>query len=318
MIADSWIRVRVITLACAALAASAGTERLKANSSSGDSALSIFFSASSLPATIPGAPQTLSAFGGNGQVGLGWNAPASNGGATITNYRVFRGTNSSNTLIVTSGGCANLGAVLGCTDTGLANGQSYYYIVSAVNSVGQGAPSNGATATTAGSLLAAPSLSGPASGITGIPTTPVFSWSSVGGATKYWITVATSSGLLPTDPNATSCPSCAISCNTTALSHSAPTCSTGRSATLNASTTYYWRVQGYNDSVAPTQQGNYSTIFSFTTAGTSATIPGAPQTLSASGGNGQVGLWAGMPLRPTVGRQSRTTASSAARTVQTH
>src|SRR5207244_2364640 len=80
--------------------------------------------------TIPGAPQNLAALGGNGQVGLGWNAPSSNGGATITSYRVFRGTNSSNTSIVTSGGCANLGAVLGCTDTGLTNAQSYYYIVS--------------------------------------------------------------------------------------------------------------------------------------------------------------------------------------------
>jgi hypothetical protein len=100
-------------------------------------------------ATIPDAPQNLAAQSGNGQNFLGWQAPASNGGATITNYRVFRGTTSSNRQIVTSGGCANLGAVLACTDTGLTNGQSYNYIVSAVNSAGQGAPSNSATATPA-------------------------------------------------------------------------------------------------------------------------------------------------------------------------
>ena len=98
-------------------------------------------------ATLPGAPQNLAASGGNGVVGLAWNAPSSNGGAAITSYRVFRGTTSSNRQIITSGGCANLGAGLGCADTSVTNGQSYNYIVSAVNSVGQGPPSNSATAT---------------------------------------------------------------------------------------------------------------------------------------------------------------------------
>jgi PKD repeat protein len=102
-------------------------------------------------ATLPGAPQNLAASGGNGVVGLAWNAPSSNGGAAITSYRVFRGTTSSNRQIVTSGGCANLGAVLGCADTSVTNGQSYNYIVSAVNNVGQGPPSNSAIATPASS-----------------------------------------------------------------------------------------------------------------------------------------------------------------------
>jgi len=109
--------------------------------------LAILGSASTALAAIPGAPQNLSASPGNGQISLSWSAPSSNGGATITSYRVFRGTNSSNRLIVTSGGCANLNAVFSCTDSGLSNGQSYDYIVSAVNSAGQGAPSNSATAT---------------------------------------------------------------------------------------------------------------------------------------------------------------------------
>jgi hypothetical protein len=98
-------------------------------------------------ATIPDAPRNLAAQAGNGQNFLDWQAPSSNGGATITSYRVFRGTTSSNRQIATSGSCASLGAVLACTDTGLTNGQSYNYIVSAANSVGQGAPSNSATAT---------------------------------------------------------------------------------------------------------------------------------------------------------------------------
>jgi hypothetical protein len=43
-------------------------------------------------ATLPGAPQTLTATPGNSQSFLAWNAPSSNGGSAITSYRVFRGT----------------------------------------------------------------------------------------------------------------------------------------------------------------------------------------------------------------------------------
>ena len=115
-------------------------------------------STSAAAATIPSAPQNLQSSAGSGQNYLGWNAPSSNGGSTITNYRVFRGTSSSNQTIVTSGGCANLSAVLACTDTGLTNGQIYYYFVSAVNSVGQGPGSNTVTATPiGGGLPSAPS-----------------------------------------------------------------------------------------------------------------------------------------------------------------
>src|SRR5207237_1191595 len=85
--------------------------------------------------------------------------------------------------------------------------------------------------TTGPSLLAAPTLTGPSNGSSGVSTTPTFSWTSVSGATKYWITVATSSSTLPTDPNALNCPSCVIDCNVTTTSHTGPSCSQGRSAT---------------------------------------------------------------------------------------
>ena len=106
--------------------------------------------ASPIAGAPPGAPTGLTATGGNGQVTLNWTAPADNGGVNITNYRVYRGTASGGETLLTTGGCGGLGAVLSCTDTGLANGQAYYYRVSAVNSIGEGAQSGEATATPTG------------------------------------------------------------------------------------------------------------------------------------------------------------------------
>ncbi len=112
-------------------------------------------------------------------------------------------------------------------------------------------------------LLSAPTLSSPASGATGVSTAPSFSWSSVTGANRYWLTVATSSSTLPTDPNAISCPSCVISCTTTGTSHTAgSSCTTGQSQVLGVGTTYFWRVQGWNTNGT---QGNYSGTRSFAT-----------------------------------------------------
>ncbi|HYM40685.1 MAG TPA: kelch repeat-containing protein [Thermoplasmata archaeon] len=89
------------------------------------------------PPAAPSAPQTLTATAGNGRVVLTWAAPASNGGAAITAYKVYRGTTSgSETLLAT------LGSVLTYTDSGVTNGGTYYYEVSAVNGVGESPVSN--------------------------------------------------------------------------------------------------------------------------------------------------------------------------------
>ena len=77
------------------------------------------------------------------------------------------------------------------------------------------------------------------------------------GANKYWLTVATSQGLLPTDVNASSCPSCTVSLTLTSSSYTPPA--------LANSTTYYWKVQAFDDTVSPIHQGEYSSVRSFTT-----------------------------------------------------
>src|SRR5206468_10345106 len=80
------------------------------------------------PPTPPSAPTNLVATGGNAQVGLTWQAPASNGGSPITNYRIYRGTSSNGETLK-----ATIGNVLTYSDTSVTNGVTYYYQVSAVN-----------------------------------------------------------------------------------------------------------------------------------------------------------------------------------------
>src|SRR5262249_55844667 len=117
--------------------------KVPAVNSVGESARSNELSATpGQPATVPGAPTLSSAAGGNGSVALGWSAPGSNGGAAITGYKVYRGTSAGGETVL-----ATVGNVTSWTDSGAVNGTTYYYKVTAVNSVGEGAKSNELTAT---------------------------------------------------------------------------------------------------------------------------------------------------------------------------
>ena len=100
----------------------------------------------STPHNRPGAPTGLTAAGnGPTRIDLSWSAPASDGGAAITGYRIEVSANDSDwsNLVVNTGSTAT-----SYSHTGLTAGITRHYRVSAINSAGKGPPSNIAAGTT--------------------------------------------------------------------------------------------------------------------------------------------------------------------------
>jgi len=86
---------------------------------------------------VPGQPAGLTATPGNGQANLNWAAPAG-----ATGYNVKRSTTNGGPYLTVT----NVAATA-FTDSGLMNGNTYYYVVSGVNAWGEGINSSQAGAT---------------------------------------------------------------------------------------------------------------------------------------------------------------------------
>jgi predicted phage tail protein len=97
-----------------------------------------------VPVTVPGAPTGLTATPGNAQVALSWAAPAS-GGEAISGYIIYQGTSPGGETGTPGGGL--LVTATSYKVTGLVNGITYYFRVTAVNAAGQSPPSEEASAT---------------------------------------------------------------------------------------------------------------------------------------------------------------------------
>ena len=103
----------------------------------GTNAPNVFFTYVA-PATVPGAPTSVTATPGNGQVILNFTAPASDGGAAITDYLAEYKKTADTNWIAFSDGTSTTPSI---TVTGLSNGVSYDFRVSALNAAGTGAAS---------------------------------------------------------------------------------------------------------------------------------------------------------------------------------
>jgi surface protein len=89
--------------------------------------------------SAPTAPQNLVAIASDGQVDLSWNVPIENGGFSITEYRIYRSTVSGSGYVLIS---TTDGDTTSYTDNSVVNGETYYYVVIAVNNVGESEYSN--------------------------------------------------------------------------------------------------------------------------------------------------------------------------------
>jgi len=165
-----------------------------ANNSVGESAASVQVVATTLDAVpspvVPAVPAGVTAVGGATQATINWSAVT--GAAT---YNVYW---STTTGVTKANGTAASSVTSPYVKTGLAAGTTYYFIVSAVNSVGESATSAQVTATTNAATVVAPVAPTGVTATGGAKQVSI-SWTAVSGATSYNVYSATATGVTKTN-----------------------------------------------------------------------------------------------------------------------
>lgn len=219
-------------------------------------------SSAATPATTPGAPTSVTATAGAGSASVSWTAPASNGGASITDYVIQYSSNSGSTWTTFSDGTSTSTSA---TVTGLTNGTAYIFKVAATNSSGTGSYSTNSSSVTPITTPGAP--------------TSVTSSNGARQATISWTAPASNGGSAITNY--------AVQFSTDGGSTFSTQVLTGSTTAsyvytgLTASTAYIFRVAA----ITAVGQGSWS---SNTTSLTIQDLPGAPTSVSGVDGNGQV------------------------------
>jgi fibronectin type 3 domain-containing protein len=92
--------------------------------------------------TAPTAPRSVTATTNTaGGVTLRWYSPSSNGGSSVTGYKIYRSTSSGTEVLLVA-----VGNVTSYVDKATTKGVRYYYWVTAVNVLGEGPASSEVTA----------------------------------------------------------------------------------------------------------------------------------------------------------------------------
>ena len=227
-------------------------------------------------ATAPDAPVGLTATPGDGSAVLGWSAPASDGGSAITGYNVYEGTSAGGESATPLNDTPLDPSATSFLVPNLTNGTQYFFVVKAVNAVGEGAASNEADATPTGPAATAPDAP---IGLTATPGdgSADLSWSAPadnGGSaiTGYNVYEGTSAGGESATPlNDTPLAADATSLNVPGLTNG---------------TQYFFVVKAIN----AIGEGAASNEADATPSGTPATVPDAPIGLSATPGDGSAAL----------------------------
>jgi mono/diheme cytochrome c family protein len=214
-------------------------------------------------ATIPAAPTGLSATGGTKQATVSWTAVT---GATA--YNLYW---STTTGVTTTTGTKISGVASPAVQTGLTDGTTYFYIVTAANSAGESAASVQVAASTLPANSPPPTVPAAPTGITaaGGANQATVSWSAVTGATSYNVYWSTTTGVT-------------TSTGTKIAGVTSPFVQTG----LNASTAYFYVVTAVNSA----GESGPSVQASATTGAPTATVPTAPTGVTATGGAKQVSV----------------------------
>ncbi len=103
-----------------------------------------------IPATVPGVPLNVAAQPSDATVSLSWSQPATDGGRSIIAYQIYRR--------IQGGSWAQISQTSGLqfTDSGLTNGRTYEYYLTATNDMGTGQ----STASVSATPLALPNAPG--------------------------------------------------------------------------------------------------------------------------------------------------------------
>jgi fibronectin type 3 domain-containing protein len=135
----------------------------------------------------PAAPTDLTATPGNARVTLAWSASTG-----ATGYNVKRSTTNGGPYTQLAQLAAS--ASNGYTDSSVANGTEYFYVVSALNAAGEGANSAQASATPQAPVVPVPPAA--PTNLMAMPgnATVILTWTASTGATSYNVKRATTDG----------------------------------------------------------------------------------------------------------------------------